>query len=314
MALTRPGIADEAVIEPLGGSPLMETVSSLAGLRTVVSGWKRAGHSIALVPTMGNLHDGHIALLNQARDRAERTVLSIFVNPIQFGRGEDYDKYPSTLAEDKNRLEQYGLDLLFMPDLRQLYPGGTDIDTRVSVPGLSNILCGKFRPRHFSGVATVVAKLLINAQPDVALFGEKDYQQLLVIKKMVSDLCLPVEIAGIPIVREADGLAMSSRNAYLGEGERRRAPAIYKTLKEAAGQLRSGAKSLEKIEREALARLEQSGFKPEYVSIRRTEDLGTPASGDTQLSILAAAWLGKARLIDNIKMRIKPRRQRQEHS
>ncbi len=309
MALTRPGIADEVVIEPLGGAPLMETVSSLDGLRAVVSSWKRAGRSIALVPTMGNLHDGHIALLNQARDRAERTVLSIFVNPIQFGRGEDYDKYPSTLAEDKNRLEQYGLDLLFMPDLRQLYPGGTDIDTRVSVPGLSNILCGKSRPGHFSGVATVVAKLLINAQPDVALFGEKDYQQLLVIKKMVSDLCLPVEIAGIPIVREADGLAMSSRNAYLDGEERRRAPAIYKTLEEAAGQLRSGAKSLEEIEREAMDRLEQAGFKPEYVSIRRTEDLGTPGRNDTQLSILAAAWLGKARLIDNIKTRIKPRRQ-----
>lgn len=314
MALTRPGIADEPVIEPLAGAPLMETVSSLAGLRAVINGWKRAGHSIALVPTMGNLHDGHIALLNQARDRAERTVLSIFVNPIQFGRGEDYDKYPSTLAEDKNRLEQYGLDLLFMPDLRQLYPGGMDIDARVNVPGLSNILCGRSRPRHFSGVATVVAKLLVNAQPDIALFGEKDYQQLLVIKKMVDDLCLPVKIAGIPIVREADGLAMSSRNAYLGEEERRRAPAIYKTLEEAAGQLRRGAKSLEEIEQEALGRLEQAGFKPEYVSIRRTEDLGAPGSGDTQLSILAAAWLGRARLIDNIKTRVKPRRQREEHS
>ena len=284
----------------------METVSTLRDLRTVVGRWKRAGHTIALVPTMGNLHDGHISLLNHAREQADRTVVSIFVNPIQFGRGEDYEKYPSTLAEDKNKLEKYGLDLLFTPDLEALYPGGTGTDTRINVPELSNILCGEFRPGHFSGVATVVAKLLNNAQPDVALFGEKDYQQLLVIKRMARDLCLPVEIAGLPIVREADGLAMSSRNAYLAPDERRRAPEIYRTLKAAAEALRKGGKGLEEIEKSAMERLEQAGFRPEYVSIRRTEDLKLPAAQDTRLSILVAAWLGPARLIDNIKVRLKP--------
>ncbi len=293
---------DPHITAPLTGAPIMETVSSLADLRARIGSWRQAGHSIALVPTMGNLHDGHLSLLRQARACAARTVVSIFVNPIQFGRGEDYEKYPSTLAEDKNKLEKYGLDLLFTPDLDQLYPGGTDADTRVNVPELSNILCGEFRPGHFSGVATVVAKLFANAQPDVALFGEKDYQQLLVIKRMVRDLCLPVEIVGMPIVREADGLAMSSRNAYLAPAERRQAPAIYHTLQAAAASLRQGA-DLKAIEREAMHKLEQAGFRPEYVSVRRSEDLRAPTPADTRLSILAAAWLGPARLIDNVQVR-----------
>ena len=297
---------DKHITAPLTETPIMETVSSLAGLRAQIGSWQQAGHSIALVPTMGNLHDGHLSLLRRARECAERTVVSIFVNPIQFGKGEDYDKYPSTLAEDKNKLEKYGLDLLFTPDLGQLYPGGTDADTRVNVPELSNILCGKFRPGHFSGVATVVVKLLANAQPDVALFGEKDYQQLLVIKRMVRDLCLPVEIVGMPIVREADGLAMSSRNAYLAPAQRRQAPLIYHTLQAAADSLRQDGSDLEAIERDAMHGLEQAGFRPEYVSIRRSEDLGAPTPQDTRLSILVAAWLGPARLIDNVQVRLNP--------
>ena len=295
---------DKLITAPFTGTPVMETVSSLHGLRSVIERWKRSGYSIALVPTMGNLHDGHISLLNHARECADRTVVSIFVNPIQFGKGEDYERYPSTLADDKNKLEKYGLDLLFTPDLAQLYPGGTDIDTRINVPGLSNILCGESRPNHFSGVATVVTKLLSNAQPDVAFFGEKDYQQLLVIKRMVRDLCLPVEIAGLPIVREPDGLAMSSRNAYLSREERRRAPEIYQTLKAAAEGLRQGNKNMDEIEKEAFGRLEEAGFRPEYVSLRRTEDLQQPTPEDTRLSILVAAWLGRARLIDNLKVRL----------
>ena len=297
---------DKLITAPFTGTPVMETVSSLHGLRTIIERWKRSGYSIALVPTMGNLHDGHISLLNHARDCADRTVMSIFVNPIQFGKGEDYERYPSTLADDKNKLEKYGLDLLFTPNLDQLYPGGTDIDTRINVPGLSDILCGEARPNHFSGVATVVAKLLSNVQPDFAFFGEKDYQQVLVIKRMARDLCLPFEIIGLPIVREPDGLAMSSRNAYLSQDERRRAPAIYKTLKAAAESLRQGNKSMDEIETEALGRLQEAGLRPEYVSIRRTEDLQQPAPEDTRLSILVAAWLGTARLIDNLKVRVKP--------
>ena len=296
---------DTLITAPFTGTPVMETVSSLLGLRSVIERWKRSGYSIALVPTMGNLHDGHISLLNHARECADRTVVSIFVNPIQFGKGEDYERYPSTLADDKNKLEKYGLDLLFTPDLAQLYPGGTDTDTRVNVPGLSNILCGETRPNHFSGVATVVAKLLGNVQPDMAFFGEKDYQQVLVIKRMAEDLCLPVEIVGLPIVREPDGLAMSSRNAYLSPEERRRAPEIYKTLKAAAEGLRQGNKGMDEIEKAALGRLQQAGFRPEYVSIRRTEDLQQPAPEDTRLSILVAAWLGPARLIDNLKVHVR---------
>ena len=302
--MLNPQPADKHITAPFTETPIMETVSSLADLRALVGRWKQAGYSIALVPTMGNLHDGHISLLHHARECADRTVVSIFVNPIQFGKGEDYEKYPSTLADDKNKLEKYGLDLLFTPDLGQLYPGGTDTDTRINVPELSNILCGEFRPGHFSGVATVVTKLLSNVQPDAALFGEKDYQQLLVLKRMARDLCLPVEIVGLPIVREADGLAMSSRNAYLAPEERRRAPEIYRTLKAAAAGLRKGRSDLEAIEQEAMLRLEQAGFRPEYVSIRRSEDLRVPASEDTRLSVLAAAWLGPARLIDNIKVRL----------
>ena len=251
---------------------------------------------------MGNLHAGHLSLLGEAARIADRTLVSIFVNPIQFGKGEDYERYPSTLDEDSRKLTDAGLDLLFAPDLRQLYPAGTDVDTRVTVPRLSNILCGKFRPDHFAGVATVVSKLFINAQPDFALFGEKDYQQLLVIKRMVRDLCMPVEVIGMPIFREADGLAMSSRNSYLTEVERQTAPLIYRTLQDAAHQLGQSTQDIAGIESRAMQTLEENGFRPEYFSVRRADDLDEPGPDDTGLRILAAAWLGSARLIDNIQV------------
>ena len=280
----------------------MQTVHGLPDLREIILHWRRQGHTIAFVPTMGNLHGGHLSLLARARELADRTVMSIFVNPIQFGRGEDYEHYPSTLAEDSRKLSANGLDLLFAPDLAQLYPGGFDTDTRVTVPELSDILCGKFRPGHFSGVATVVSKLLVNVQPDVALFGEKDYQQVLVLKRMAKDLCFPVRILGLPIVREADGLAMSSRNAYLSPEERALAPVIYRTLQQAAPRLRQAGVTLAQVEEEGMQVLQQAGLRPEYFSIRRAEDLGEPGPGDRSLQILVAAWLGKARLIDNIRM------------
>jgi pantoate--beta-alanine ligase len=280
----------------------MQTVVDLPGLRRVIAGWQKSGLSIAFVPTMGNLHDGHLSLLAKARATADRTVVSIFVNPIQFGKGEDYENYPSTLDADKAKLHSHGLDLLFTPDLHELYPGGVGIDTRVNVPGLSNILCGRFRPDHFSGVATVVTKLLINVAPDYALFGEKDYQQLLVIRRLVSDLCIPGEIIGMPIVRETDGLAMSSRNAYLDREQRRLAPLIYRTLQAAAAQLEAGDADISGIEAAGMAALTEGGLRPEYFSVRRTADLGEPAADDHELSILTAAWLGTARLIDNVKV------------
>ena len=282
----------------------MITAYDLQNLRLYIAEWKLSGNSIAFVPTMGNLHDGHLSLLKEAGEWADRTVVSIFVNPIQFGRGEDYEQYPSTLAQDSRKLEALGLDLLFAPDLKQLYPGGIDEDTRVTVPGLSNILCGEFRPTHFPGVATVVCKLFVNIMPDVALFGEKDYQQLLVIQRMVSDLCMPVKIIGMPIMREADGLAMSSRNSYLNPEQRSIAPRIYKVLCLAADRLRQDPGSINSIEREGMDTLLASGFKPEYFSVRRTADLEVPGPADTHLSILTAAWLGPARLIDNVRVEL----------
>lgn len=282
----------------------METVFSLQDLRRRIQGWRRDGARIALVPTMGNLHAGHISLLERARELADRTVVSIFVNPIQFGKGEDYARYPSTLEADQDKLSAAGLDLLFAPNLDQLYPGGIEEDTRVTVPVLSSILCGQYRPGHFSGVATVVSKLFINVQPDVALFGEKDYQQLLVIKRMARDLLMPVEIIGMPIVREADGLAMSSRNSYLSAEERVRAPRIQEELQAASAKLAAGKPSIIAIETAAMAALAADGFRPEYFSVRRADDLDIPRAGDRSLQILAAAWLGSARLIDNLRVEL----------
>lgn len=282
----------------------MKIAYSVEELRAEVAAWRRTGESISFVPTMGNLHDGHISLLTKARELANRSVVSIFVNPIQFGRGEDYAKYPSTLEADKQKLSAAGLDLLFAPNLDQLYPGGIEEDTRVSVPGLSSILCGQFRPGHFSGVATVVTKLLLNVQPDIALFGEKDYQQVLVIKQMVHDLLMPVQILGQPIVRESDGLAMSSRNAYLNARERELAPQIFQAMIRAREKLLPQTLSLIAIETAGMAELAAVGFRPEYFSIRRAHDLGLPQAGDTCLQLLVAAWLGPARLIDNLRIEL----------
>lgn len=282
----------------------MKIAYSVEELRAEIAAWRRAGETISFVPTMGNLHDGHISLLTKARELASRSVVSIFVNPIQFGRGEDYAKYPSTLEADKQKLSAAGLDLLFAPNLDQLYPGGIEEDTRVSVPGLSSILCGQFRPGHFSGVATVVTKLLLNVQPDLALFGEKDYQQVLVIKQMVHDLLMPVQIIGQPIVRESDGLAMSSRNAYLNARERELAPQIYQAMIRAREKLLSQTLSLIAVETAGMAELAALGFRPEYFSLRRAQDLGLPQPGDTTLQLLVAAWLGPARLIDNLRIEL----------
>ena len=280
----------------------MITNSDLKTLRQTLRDWRREGLSSALVPTMGNLHDGHISLLARAREIADRSVVSIFVNPIQFGRGEDYERYPSTLDADRAKLEAAGLDLLFAPNLAELYPGGIEEDTRVTVPAVSDILCGEFRPGHFSGVATVVSKLLINTQPDYALFGEKDYQQVMVIRRMVRDLLFPVEIIGMPIIREADGLAMSSRNSYLKPEERRVAAGIYASLTRAAAELRAQAHTIAVLEDRVAQELQALGMRPEYISVRNATDLSLPKAGDEDLIILAAAWLGGARLIDNIRV------------
>jgi pantoate--beta-alanine ligase len=280
----------------------MKTVTTIAEIRNQLADWRERGERIAFVPTMGNLHAGHLQLLAKARHLAPRTVVSIFVNPLQFGPSEDYQSYPRSLEADSVQLAAEGLDVLFAPKVGEMYPDGTESMTRVEVPELSSILDGVTRPGHFTGVATVVTKLLNIVRPDVALFGEKDYQQLLVIRRVVADLCLPVEIVGVPTVREAGGLAMSSRNAYLSDTERARAPLLYQTLLEVVERLQHGVDDFAALEAEAVARLRDSGFRPDYVSVRRAQDLAEPTLQDSELIVLGAAWLGKTRLIDNVKM------------
>lgn len=279
----------------------MLTVHGVTELRDQVRRWRLAGERIALVPTMGNLHAGHLQLVEQAHARAKRAVVSIFVNPLQFGPGEDYQSYPRTLEADQARLQAVRADLLFAPAVEEMYARGRDQITRVDVPGLSAILDGEFRPGHFSGVATVVLKLLNIVQPDVALFGEKDYQQLLIVRRLVADLSLPVEIVGVPTVREADGLAMSSRNQYLTPAERQQAPLLFRTLGETAAALRNGRRDFSRLEAEAVQKLSPP-LQPDYVSIRAAHTLAAADANTRDFVVLAAAWLGKARLIDNIQV------------
>jgi len=283
----------------------MDLVERIPALRRTVADWRRAGLRVGFVPTMGNLHTGHLALVREAGQVADRTVVSIFVNPLQFGPSEDFGAYPRTLERDRVLLEGEGADLLFAPDVSSVYPRGEAEQTRVEVPGLSDILCGASRPGHFVGVATVVCKLFNMVLPDVALFGEKDFQQLLVIRRMAEDLCMPVEILGLPTVREADGLAMSSRNAYLWTEERARAPELYRCLCRAAERLQAGEAAAE-VERLGRAELAAHGLEPDYFAVRRARDLGIPHVGERDLVALAAARLGRARLIDNLRVVVNP--------
>ena len=276
----------------------MIRVGTLAELRERRAAFATAGERVAFVPTMGNLHDGHLELVRRGRALAPRVVVSIFVNPLQFGAGEDLASYPRTLERDAGLLEAAGADLLFAPPVAEMYPRPQQ--TRVEVPGLSDILCGASRPGHFVGVATVVCKLLNMVQPQVALFGEKDFQQLAVIRRMVEDLCVPVQILGVPTVREPDGLAMSSRNGYLTAAERRQAPALYRALQAAAAALATGAADPEAAARQAAAAIDAAGLRTDYVSVRRAGDLAPAGAGDADLVVLAAAYLGRARLIDNL--------------
>lgn len=278
----------------------MQIVTTIAELRRKRRDWLLANERAAFVPTMGNLHAGHIKLVTEARKRAQRVVVSIFVNPLQFGANEDLDAYPHTPEQDQARLREAGADLLFLPTEAEIYPHGRDGVSVVEVPGISDILCGASRPGHFRGVATVVNKLFNMVQPELALFGEKDYQQLTVLRRMVVDLNMPVELIGIPTERETDGLAMSSRNGYLTMDERAIAPALYSTLCKVAEALNAGRRDFTAIESEAAQQLETAGLRSDYISIRRAMDLQLPDAADKELVILAAAYLGRARLIDNL--------------
>lgn len=281
----------------------MDTVTTVAAVREQVRRWRSEGRRVAFVPTMGNLHAGHLSLIEAARRHGECFIASIFVNPMQFGPNEDYAQYPRTPTKDADMLTAAGCNLMFMPDVAEIYPNGSERATRVDVPSLSRVLDGEIRPGHFEGVSTIVATLFHIVEPDVAIFGEKDFQQLTIIRRMVADLCMAVEIVGAPTVRDSDGLAMSSRNQYLTPAEREVAPRIYQALQAAANRLQAGDTEFSSIERTAVQALTTAGMKPDYFSVRRAQDLGAPAPDTTHLVVLTAARLGKARLIDNIQVR-----------
>lgn len=277
----------------------MHTFTTSAQMREQISAWRREGLRIGFVPTMGNLHNGHFSLITLARRNADRVVASIFVNPTQFGPREDFSSYPRTLAQDQMGLLAHGCDLLFAPTVAQMYPFGTSASARIEVPVVSEPLEGALRPGHFAGVATVVTKLFNLVQPDVAVFGRKDYQQLLVIERMVEDMGLPIRIVGAPIQREADGLAMSSRNQYLSAEQRARAATIYSTLLGMRDRLLAGD-DVAAIEAQAGARLDAAGFVPDYAVLREPKTLLEAKTSHQGLVALIAARLGKTRLIDNL--------------
>ncbi|SDD78202.1 pantoate--beta-alanine ligase [Aquimonas voraii] len=279
----------------------LERVEDVGALRQRIADWRRQGLRVGFVPTMGNLHRGHLALIAQAREQAERVVCSIFVNPTQFGPNEDYGRYPRTLEADASALDAAGCDLLFLPSVEAMYPLGIERTVRVEVPELSDVLCGAFRPGHFAGVATVVARLFNQVQPDLAVFGRKDFQQLAVIRHLVADLAFPIRIEAGETVREPDGLAMSSRNQYLQPEERRRAALIYATLCEVRVRLLAG-EAVAAVEAWGAERLAAEGFKVDYLALRRPDRLAAPAVRARGAWVaLVAARLGSTRLIDNLE-------------
>ncbi|WP_297894859.1 pantoate--beta-alanine ligase [Shewanella sp.] len=278
----------------------MITSAHIDDIRTQVRAWRAKGETVAFVPTMGNLHQGHITLVKQAAQKCDHVVVSIFVNPMQFGQNEDLDAYPRTLEADSQALTAAGAELLFTPTPAIIYPKGLAQQTYVEVPGISDVLCGASRPGHFRGVATIVCKLFNIVQPDVALFGNKDYQQLLVIKTMVEDLSLPIEIIGVDTIREDSGLAMSSRNGYLTAEEKAAAPALKNAIDAMAQGILQG-ETFEQVIDLAKASLVAAGFTPDYLEVRHADTLAKAEPQDKALVILAAAYLGKARLIDNLR-------------
>ncbi len=283
----------------------MITVETVVSLKEQVARLRQGGKRIAFVPTMGNLHAGHVRLMQEARRHAPAVVASIYVNPLQFGQNEDFDAYPRTPSHDKVALLSAGVDMLFKPSESEMYPRGRAVQTVVEVPGLSDELCGSFRPGHFCGVTTAVNRLFNLVTPDVAVFGKKDYQQWLLIRLMTADLGLPIEIVGVDTVREPDGLALSSRNNYLGTEERKLAPRLYEALVRLRDRVLQEGMHLAAAEENAVIDLQSDGFKIDYVHVRRRADLQRPGVEDSQLVVLAAAWLGRTRLIDNVEFELK---------
>ena len=276
----------------------MQVLKSLEELRA----WrKQVKGSLAFVPTMGNLHEGHLKLVDLGKQRADSVIVSIFVNPLQFGANEDLDNYPRTFTADCQALAERGAAAVFAPSVADVYPRGLSQQSYIEVPGISDILCGASRPGHFRGVATIVAKLFNMVQPDIAVFGEKDFQQLQVIRLMSKDLSLPIKIIGMPTERADDGLALSSRNGYLSAAERQQAPALYQALTDIAKQIKAG-QAIHQAVAEATTQLQQAGFRIDYLSVRRRSDLADAQDSDRELVILVAAYLGTTRLIDNLQV------------
>ncbi len=278
----------------------MLVVHSKQELAEQIAEWRHNDEHVALVPTMGSLHAGHLSLVELAREHAERVIVSIFVNPTQFGESEDFDNYPRSLERDTLRLKTTAADMIFAPDVDTVYPFGIENATTVSVPGLTENFCGASRPGHFDGVTTVVARLFSLVQPDVAVFGQKDYQQQLVIRRMAEDLSLPVSIIASETIRDDDGLALSSRNAYLDEAQRKTAPLLYKQVSAVGTELQNGQRNFAELESNAREALQAAGFEVDYFSIRRALNLEVPDRDCDDLVVLAAANLGDARLIDNV--------------
>ncbi|WP_105495594.1 pantoate--beta-alanine ligase [Escherichia coli] len=277
----------------------MLIIETLPLLRQQIRRLRMEGKRVALVPTMGNLHDGHMKLVDEAKARADVVVVSIFVNPMQFDRPEDLARYPRTLQEDCEKLNKRKVDLVFAPSVKEIYPNGTETHTYVDVPGLSTMLEGASRPGHFRGVSTIVSKLFNLVQPDIACFGEKDFQQLALIRKMVADMGFDIEIIGVPIMRAKDGLALSSRNGYLTAEQRKIAPGLYKVLSSIADKLQAGERDLDEIIAIAGQELNEKGFRSEDIQIRDADTLLEVSENSKRAVILVAAWLGDARLIDN---------------
>lgn len=277
----------------------MLIIETLPLLRQQIRRLRMEGKRVALVPTMGNLHDGHMKLVDEAKARADVVVVSIFVNPMQFDRPEDLARYPRTLQEDCEKLNKRKVDLVFAPSVKEIYPNGTETHTYVDVPGLSTMLEGASRPGHFRGVSTIVSKLFNLVQPDIACFGEKDFQQLALIRKMVADMGFDIEIIGVPIMRAKDGLALSSRNGYLTAEQRKIAPGLYKVLSSIADKLQAGERDLDEIIAIAGQELNEKGFRADDIQIRDADTLLEISENSKRAVILVAAWLGDARLIDN---------------
>ena len=284
----------------------MRTYVTNTALKAALREARQAGQTIAFVPTMGNLHDGHLDLVRKARTLADIVVVSIFVNPLQFGAGEDLDNYPRTMTADKEKLFAEGAQMLYAPEVGEIYPEGMQAQTIVSVPDLGDTLCGSSRPGHFDGVTTVVSKLFNIVQPDYAVFGEKDFQQLSIVRKMVIDLCMPIEVVGVRTKRDADGLAMSSRNGYLSAEQREVAPLIHQTLMSCREAIACGFDNFLQLESHARMQLLQAGFEPDYFAIRDARTLRAVSDSTEEIAILAAARLGGTRLIDNVRLALNP--------